>query len=102
MNVQSIRRMMARIWADPEIQKVLARNAFMVADTATMTLNMNSWAQDYRHCVAFQWCEVHATGHWRRRICERRGNAVLDKVVFEFADPADATAFRKWLRARGW
>lgn len=102
MNLQSIRRMVARMRADHEIQEILARNAFEVADTATMILDLNSRSQDFRHRVAHQWCEAHATGRWRRRLCERRGNAVLDTVVFEFADPADALALRAWLATRGW
>jgi len=101
-NIQSIRRMVARMRANPEIQEILARNAFAVAGTATMILNMNRRSEDYRHRVAFQWCEAHAAGRWRRRISERRGNAVLDKVVFEFESTADATALQNWLRARGW
>ncbi|MGU3386580.1 hypothetical protein ACLBYG_18875 [Methylobacterium sp. D53M] len=102
MNVQSIRRMVAQIRADHEIQEILARNAFMVADTETMILDLNSRSQDCRHRVAFQWCEAHAISPWRRRIRERSGNAVLDRIIFEFEDPADAAALRDWLAARGW
>ncbi|MEL6059454.1 hypothetical protein [Methylobacterium sp. DCY52] len=102
MNVQSIRRIVSRMRADQEIQKILARNAFAVAGTATMILDMNSRSQDYRHRLANEWCKAHATGRWRRRICERRGNAVLDTVVFEFEHEANAVALRGWLKARGW
>lgn len=101
-NIQGIRRMVARIQADPEIQAILARNAFAVAGTAKMILDLNSRAQDFRHRVANQWIEVHAKGRWRRRIRERRGHAVLDTVVFEFEQAADAIALRDWLKARGW
>lgn len=101
-NIQSIRRMVARILANPEIQAIIARNAFVVAGTATMILDLNSRSQDYRHRVAFQWCEARATGRWHRRINERRGHAVLDTVTFEFENVADATALREWLKARGW
>jgi hypothetical protein len=94
--------MAARLSAHPEIQAIIARNAFTVADAATMILDLNSRSQDYRHRVAFQWCEALANGRWRRRICERTGYAVLDTVVFEFENAADATALRDWLQARGW
>lgn len=94
--------MIARLLGNPEIQMMIARNAFTVAASVPMVLDLNSRSQDYRHRLANQWCEAHATGRWRRRICERRGNAVLDRVIFEFADPADAKALRNWLKARGW
>ncbi len=99
-NVQSIHRMVVRMRANQEVQEILARNTFAVADTAMMILDLNSRSQDYRHRAAFQWCEVHASGRWRRRISERRGNAVLDTMTFEFENAADATAVREWLRAR--
>lgn len=102
MNVRSIRWMVARMRADYEIQEMLARNAFAVAGTATMILNLNSRSEDFRHRVANQRCEALASGRWRRRICERRGYAVLDAVVFEFENAADAKALRDWLTARGW
>ena len=102
MNGQSIRRMVTRMRADHELQEILARNAFAVAGSAAVTLDMNFRSQDHRHRFAFQWCEVHATGRWRRRICERRGYAVLDKAVFEFEHSSDAAALRGWLKARGW
>lgn len=102
MNIQSTRRMVARIQANPEIQEILARNSFAVADAVSMILNMNSRAEDFRHRVAFQWCQARASGRWRRRIRERRGCAVLDTVTFEFENVADAVALREWLTARGW
>lgn len=102
MNVQSIRRMVARMRADREVQEILARHTFDAADAVTMVLDLNSRSADFRHRVAFQWCEAHATGRWRRRISERRGHAVLDTVTFEFEQTTDATALRDWLNARGW
>ncbi|GJE09493.1 hypothetical protein [Methylobacterium longum] len=101
-NVQNIRRLVARLRADQELQAILDRNAFVVAGTATLVLDLNSRSQDYRYRLANQWCEDHATGRWRRRICERRGNAILDTVTFEFESTADATALREWLTTRGW
>lgn len=102
MNVQGIRQMVARMRTDHEIQAIIACNAFAVAGAITMILDLNSRGQDYRHRVAHQWCEENTTSRWRRRICERRGNAVLDKVVFEFESTADAAALQEWLTARGW
>ncbi|MBY0252101.1 MAG: hypothetical protein K2X54_12075 [Methylobacterium organophilum] len=84
------------------MQAIIARNAFTVADAATMILDLNSKSQDFRHRVAFQWCEALASGRWRRRISERKGNAVRDIVTFEFENEADAVALREWLTARGW
>ncbi|MGH1573889.1 hypothetical protein ACRAWG_28675 [Methylobacterium sp. P31] len=101
-NVQNIRRMVARLWADQELQAILDRNAFVAADAATMILDLNSWSQDYRQRVAFQWCEAYATGRWRRCVCERRGYAMLDKAIFEFEHQADAESFNDWLADHGW
>lgn len=101
-NAQSIRRKIAGLQANPEIQAILARHTFAVAGTVPVILDLNSRSQDYRHRLANQWCEAHATGRWRRRIRERRGHAILDTVSFEFESTADATAFREWLKARGW
>lgn len=101
-NVQNIRRMVARLRADQELQAILDRNAFVVADTATLVLDLNSRSQDYRQRVALQLCETHANGRWRRRIYERRGYALLDKVIFEFEHQADTEAFNDWLADRGW
>ena len=94
--------MIARLRADPEFQAMLARNTFVVAGSVEMILNLNSPSQHYRHDITCQWCEMYATGRWRRRICERRGNAVLDTMIFEFESTADVTAFRDWLKAHGW
>jgi len=102
MNVQSIRRMVARLRSDPHVQAMIARNAFVAVSTATLVLDLNSRAQDFRHRLASEWCEAHATERWRRRISERRLHAALDSVYFEFEDPADAAVFRDWLAARGW
>ena len=102
MNVQSIRRMVSQMWANHEVQEILARNTFAVAGSAPMILDLNARSQDYRHRVAFQWCEEHTSGRWRRCVRERRGNAVLDTVVFEFEQAADAISLRDWLKARGW
>ena len=102
VNVERNRQMIARLRANPEIQAILARNAFVVTEAVTLILDMNSRSQDYRHRVAFQWCEEHTSGRWRRCIRERRGNAVLDTVVFEFEQAADAISLRDWLKARGW
>lgn len=100
MNVQS--RMVARLRSDPHIQAMIARNAFVAVDFVTLVLDLNSRTQDFRHRLTNEWCETHATGRWRRRVCERRGHAVLDRVTFEFADAVDAFALRNWLRGRGW
>lgn len=102
MNVQSIRGIVARIRTDRAVQEILARNAFAVAGTATMTFDLNSRSEDFRHRVANQWCEARASGRWRRCIRERRGDAVLDTVDFEFENEGDAAALRFWLKARGW
>jgi hypothetical protein len=102
MNIQSIRRMVDRMRADPKIQAIIARNTFTVAASVPMILNMNCPSEDYRHRVAFQRCEALSNSRWRRRISERKGNAILDTVIFEFESTADATALRGWLKARGW
>lgn len=101
-NIESIRRMIARLRADPEFQAMLARNTFVVAGTVEMILNLNSPSQHRRHDITCQWCETYATGRWRRCIRERKGFAVLDAVIFEFENPADAPVLRRWLKARGW
>ncbi|MHB2207980.1 hypothetical protein [Methylobacterium sp. CM6257] len=101
-NIQGVRRMIARLQANPEIQAILARHTFAVADAVPMILDLNSRSPDYRHRLANGWCEAQATGRWRRRISERRGHAILDTVSFEFESTADATALREWLKARGW
>ncbi|WP_267361252.1 MULTISPECIES: hypothetical protein [unclassified Methylobacterium] len=102
MNVSSIRRMIARLQANLEIQATLASHTFVVAGAVPMILDLNSRSQDYRHRLANEWCEALATGRWRRRICERRGNAVLDTVIFEFDSEADTAALNVWLTMRGW
>lgn len=94
--------MVARLRADRELQAIIARNAFTVAASVPMILDLNSRSQDLRHRIANQWIEAYAKGRWRRRISERKGNAILDTVIFEFADPAEATVLRDWLAARGW
>ena len=96
------RRMVARLRADPGIQAMIARSTFVAAAAVTLVLDLNSRAQDYRHRVAFQWCDARATGRWRRRVVERRGHAVLDRVIFEFEVQSDADACNDWLAARGW
>jgi hypothetical protein len=101
-NVHGIRRMIARLQATSEIQAIIARHTFAVVDAVPMILDLNSRSQDYRHRLAFQWCEKHTSGRWRRRISERRGHAILDTVTFEFERMADATALREWLKAREW
>jgi len=102
VNIHRIRRMIACLRLYPEIQAIIARNDFEVASVVTMTLNLNAPSQNWRHDIACQRCAEYAIGRWRRRICERRGNAVLDTVIFEFESTADVTAFRDWLTARGW
>ncbi|GJE09478.1 hypothetical protein FOHLNKBM_0502 [Methylobacterium longum] len=94
--------MAARLSTNPEIQAIIARNAFTVTASVPMVLDLNRRYEDYRHRLANQWCEDHATDRWRRRICELRGNAVLDRVIFEFEDAADAAVLHDWLKARGW
>ncbi len=94
--------MLARLRATPEYQAMIARTTFTVADAVTLVLDLNSRSQDFRHRVAFQWCEELAAGPWRRRIIERRGNALFDRMIFEFEAQSDAAAFDKWCTARGW
>ena len=101
-NIQGIRRMIARLRANPEFQAMLARNDFQAKGSATMTLDMNRMPDDYRRIVVERWCQGGATRRWRRRVIERRGHALLDKIVIEFEHAADATALGNWLQARGW
>lgn len=102
VHMERNQRMIGRLRASPEIQAILARDDFVVADAVTMILNMNSKSQDFRHRVAFHWCTARVNGRWRRRIVERRGGALLDKAIFEFEHQADADAFDNWLADRGW
>lgn len=101
-NIRGIRRMVARLRSDPHVQAMLVRNDFQARGSATMTLDMNKMQDDYRRIVVERWCQARASGHWRRCVVERRGHAILDKIIVEFEHAADATALRDWLQARGW
>lgn len=94
--------MVARLRSDPDVQAMMARNDFITAASALMTLDLNSWSQNDRHDFAAQWCEAAANGKWRRRIVERVRHARLDRVYFDFEFAADQKAFDDWLAARGW
>lgn len=101
-NPQVIRRMVARLRSDPHVQAMMARNDFVTAASALMTLDLNSRSQNDRHHFAAQWCETAAKGKWRRRIVERVRHAHLDRVYFDFEFASDQKVFDDWLAACGY
>ena len=101
-NIQAIRRMVARIRSDPQVQAMIERNNFAAVASTEMILNLNSRSQNDRYHIAAQWCEAKAIGKWRPRIVERVRYARLDRVYFEFEYEADQEAFDDWLAAREW
>lgn len=100
--IQRNRQMVARLRADPDIQAMIKRNEFDVADAIVLVLDLNNPAKAHRHHITFQWCEKSASRRWRRRIAERRGYAILDRVIFEFEAQSDADACNEWLATLGW
>ncbi|WP_187278445.1 hypothetical protein [Methylobacterium sp. WL64] len=101
-NIESIRRMIARLRSDPHFKAMIARNNFATAASTAMVLDLNSRSQNDRHHYAAQWCEAEARGKWRRLIVERVRHARLDRVYFDFEYETDQKAFDDWLAAQGW
>ena len=102
MNISNVPHMVARLRADPIVQEMVERNAFEAEAAVDVILDLNEMSDDYRRILVEGWCQTHATGRWCRRVVQRRGHALLDKIVLEFEHVADAIALRGWLMARGW
>lgn len=91
-----------RLLADPEIQAILSKNDFVPCASVSLIVDLNNAASDYRRIIAEHRCQTQAAGRWRRRVIQRMGSALLDRIDFEFEDADDADRLRLFLLEKGW
>lgn len=102
MNRNIGKKIAQRMNADPQVQAMRAQYEFEAVVVVGMVLDLNNLRSDYRRIVVEKWCQAHAVGRWRRRVVERRGAAIRDRIVIEFELVADADRLASWLTARCW